>query len=55
MHKYLMSIERYFSGHEQFTFEAENKVDAISKAKALHWNDNYKPNTIKCIKKIKEV
>lgn len=60
MNKYLMKIEGYFSGWKEFEVEAENKLDAIAKAKEFcntHTEygigGNYKLNSIKCIKKIK--
>ena len=59
MNKYLMSIERYFSGRETFEVSAENKQDALIVAKnycmksGLFSGGNYKIDSIKCEKKIK--
>lgn len=33
MHKYQMEIKRWFGGYEPFVIEAENKADALAKAK----------------------
>ena len=59
MNKYLMRIERYFSGWEQFEIEAENKQDAIVKAKEYYkkhpiygHGGNYKFDSIECVKKL---
>jgi hypothetical protein len=53
-----MKIEGYFSGWTQFEIVAENKNDAMTKAKAYCQKNfgpggNYKLNTIECIKKMK--
>ena len=54
-----MRIEGYFSGWKQFEIEAENKQDAIAKAKEYcrshseyGHGGNYKLNSIECIKKL---
>ena len=57
MNKYLMRIEGYFSGWKQFEIEAENKQDAIVKAKEYckkHYctGGNYKLDSIECVKKL---
>lgn len=55
MHKYLMSIERYFGGEERFQVTAENKADAIEKAKETSYyrSDNTISSSLKCIRKLK--
>ena len=58
MHKYLMEIRHYFSGYEQFIIEAEDKGDALVKAKEyaekhICWGGNYDMKSIKCVKKLK--
>ncbi len=59
MNRYLMRIERYFSGCEQFEVEAENKQDAVIKAKEFckshskyAHGGNYKFDSIECVKKL---
>lgn len=57
MNKYLMSVEKYFSGTETFEVEAENKSDAIENAK-LHpvikdSGGNVKEDTLKVVKKLR--
>lgn len=60
MHKYLMEIRHYFRGYEQFTIEAESKVEAMEKAREhvktnpRYWGGNYDTSTIRCIKKIQD-
>ena len=61
MNKYLMRIEAYFSGWDEFEIEAENKQDAVIKAKEFCKTSskygiggNYKLNSIECVKKLKE-
>ena len=59
MHKYLMEIRHFFRGNEQFVIEAENKADALVKAKEHVDTDphffggNYDKDIIKCVKKMK--
>lgn len=58
MNRYLMEIYRYFSGYEPFEIEAENKADALVKAKEyaekhICWGGNYNSNDIRCVKKLK--
>ena len=58
MHKYLMEIRQYFLGYEQFIIEAENKTDALTKAKEyaekhICWGGNYDLKSIRCVKKLK--
>ena len=54
-----MRIEAYFSGWDEFEIEAENKQDAMIKAKEFCKTSskygiggNYKLNSIECIKKL---
>lgn len=61
MNKYLMRIEGYFSGWKQFEIEAENKKDAVAKAREYckshseyGHGGNYKLDSIECIKKLKK-
>ena len=59
MHKYLMEIYRFFSGYESFEVEAENKADALVKAKEyaikhICWGGNYNIEDIRCVKKLKK-
>lgn len=60
MNKYLMRIQGYFSGWDEFEISAENKQDAIVKATEYCKSDskygiggNYRLNTIECVKKLK--
>lgn len=57
MNKYLMSVERYFSGTETFEIEAENISDAIEKAKMhpiiKNSNGNVREDTLKVVKKLR--
>lgn len=57
MNKYLMSVERYFSGTETFEIEAENISDAIEKAKLQpiirNSNGNVREDTLKVVKKLR--
>ena len=60
MNTYLMKIKGYFSGWNEFKINAENKQDAIIKAKEYCKTDsefgiggNYDLNSIECIKKLK--
>ena len=55
-----MRIEAYFSGWDEFEIEAENKQDAVIKAKEFckmsskyGIGGNYKLNSIECVKKLK--
>lgn len=61
MNKYLMRIKGYFSGWKEFEIEAENKQDAIMKAKEycnMHseygHGGNYKHDSIEVVKKLKK-
>ena len=60
MNKYLMRIEAYFSGWDEFEIEAENKQDAMIKAKEFckmsskyGIGGNFKLNSIECVKNLK--
>lgn len=60
MNRYLMRIEAYFSGWDEFEIEAVNKQDAMIKAKEFckmsskyGIGGNYKFDSIECIKKLK--
>ena len=57
---YLMKIEGFFSGWKQFRIEAENKTDAVVRAKEYckrhpeyGHGGNYKLDSIQCVKKLK--
>lgn len=60
MNKYLMAVYHYFRGYQQFEIEADNKQDAIAKARVyvrqspLYSGGNYDTNDIKCLKKTKK-
>ena len=61
MNRYLMRIEGYFSGWKQFEIEAENKQDALEKAREYCKRNspythggNYKFDSIECVKKLKK-
>lgn len=53
--KYIVQIYRYFRGYENFTVFAENKAEAIDRAKlkAARYG-NYDLNKVKVLKKLKE-
>ena len=60
MNKYLMRIKHYFSGWTQFEIEAENKQDAVVRAKEYcrktpeySIGKNYDFDSIECIKKLR--
>ena len=59
MNQYLMEIKRWFAGSSQFVIEAENKADALEKAKAYvcktqpYCFGDYNKNDIRCVKKLK--
>lgn len=59
MNRYLMRIKGYFVGYKQFEIDAENKQDAIVKAKEYCKNHseygiggNYNLDSIECVKKL---
>lgn len=59
MNNYLMSVYHFFEGYRNFTIEAENKKDAVSKGLTFvkrnpiySCGGNYNLNDVKCIKKI---
>ena len=58
MNNYLMEIRHFFSGYKHFEIEAENKEDAVEKAKIFvsrNWKyDNCDKNDVRCIKKLKK-
>lgn len=58
MNKYLIEISSYFGGVQHFTVDAENKLDALDKAR-MYVNlspiyDNCKKNTVKVVKKLQK-
>ena len=61
MNRYLMAIYHYFRGYENFEIEADNKQDAVTKAKEMvkhshyyRFGGNYQLENIICIKKLKQ-
>lgn len=54
-HEYLMSIERYFGGEERFQVSADNKAEAVERAKdtSFYRSDNTISSSLKCIRKLK--
>lgn len=56
MNKYLIEIPSYFGGVQHFTVEAENKHDALDKARICvnisHVFDNCKKSYVKVVKKL---
>ena len=57
MNNYLMEIGGYFGVSKQFYIAANNKQEATEKAKVFaekNYRDNYKLDSIKCIKKCKK-
>ena len=58
MHRYLMSVQKYFGGEFRFEVEAEDKIDAKEKGRLyLESNviirSNVMTDTITCIRKLK--
>lgn len=60
MNRYLMSVERYFSGEETFAVSAENKEGALIEGRRRLDEDpnfnsggNYKRDTLRVVKKMK--
>lgn len=58
MHRYLMSVAKYFGGEFRFEVEAENKINAVQKGKEyLESNpvvrSNVMKDTLVCIRKLK--
>ena len=54
MNNYIVSIFHYFQGYQNFKVKAENKADAIEKAKdeaRIYGGGNYNLNDIK-VKKV---
>lgn len=60
MHIYLMEIHRFFGGNDQFKVVAEDKADAISKAREYmrrdthFWGGNHMKDTLRVVKKLKD-
>lgn len=57
MSRYLVSVEKYFSGEELFEEEGNSKQEAVEKVKkrlSYCGGGNYKLETAKCKKKIKK-
>ena len=59
MNRYLIKIEGYFSGWDEFEIEGENKADALIRAKEFCRRSskygiggNFKLGSIKCVKKL---
>lgn len=59
MNSYLMGVYHFFEGYKNFTIEAENKKDAVSKGliyvkrnPIYSSGGNYNTDDVKCIKKI---
>ena len=59
MHRYLLSVQRYFSGEETFTVEAADKTTAVEIGESMVARDphftggNYKRGSVRCVKKLK--
>lgn len=59
MHQYQMEIKRWFGGYVSFVIEADNKADALAKAKEYvcrtqpYCFDDYNRNDVRCVKKLK--
>lgn len=55
MHKYLMTIDKYFGGAYSFEIEAENKNQALEIAKnsKFYKSDFAKSDTLRCVGKLK--
>lgn len=60
MNIYLMEIQRFFGGSDQFKVIAEDKADAITKAREYmrtnphFWGGNHMKDTLRCVKKTKD-
>lgn len=57
MNRYLVRVPKYFGGYGYFNIEAENKVEALIKAKGksrIEGSGNYKSEEVKVIKKLKK-
>ena len=58
MNKYLIEIAKFFGGTKEFIIEAENKQEALEKAKAYveksYEFDNCKTSTIRVVKKLQK-
>lgn len=60
MHEYLMEVRHFFLGYERFTIKAENKPEALEKAKKyvlqeprFSWGGNYDTNDVRLVMKLK--
>lgn len=57
MHRYLMSVPKYFGGEFRFEVEAEDKIQAKEKAREYLENSPYRSNFMKdhieCVRKLK--
>lgn len=58
MNKYLVEISHYFRGDETFEVVAQNKAEALVKAKEYVkksplYGDNYKVDSVRIVKKLK--
>ena len=58
MNKYLVEITKYFGDKIEFVIEAEDKVNALEKAKhyvkSSYKFDGYRRDTIKVVKKLQK-
>lgn len=58
MNKYLVEIDKYFSGPKQIIVEALSKKEAleevVNNAHKYGVDGNYKMDTLRCVKKIHE-
>lgn len=57
MHQYLMEIKHWLGGYDNFVIDAENKTEALAKARVFacqkySW-DSYNLNDVRCVKKLK--
>lgn len=53
MHKYIVAVFHYFNGYQNFTVEAENKANALEKAKyEAILRGNFNITDAKVIKKL---
>lgn len=57
MHRYLMSVPKYFGGEFCFEVEAENKIQAKEKAREYletsPYRSNFMKDHIECVRKLK--
>lgn len=56
MNTYLIGVKKYFGGEHTFELDAENKTDALIKARKsnalLYCRDNVNDSTIRVVKKM---